>query len=514
MHAGLQAQAGLLDAHFDHVRTADQDRLGEAFVDHRLHRAQHALFFAFGVHDALRVGLGGREHRPHGQARVVHEVAQLGAIGVQILDRARGHTGLFCGLGDGRRDLLDQARIERLRDDVIRAEGQVLAGVSLRHGIVRFGFGQLGNGFHAGQLHLFRDLGGAAIERTAEDVREAQHVVDLVRVVRTARGDDAVRARGLGDFRADFRLGIGQRQDDRLRRHGLDHVGGQHAGGRATEEHVCIAHDVGQRTGRRVLRITGLVRLHLGVAAGVDHALRIDHVDVLALDAQADHHVQAGNGRSARARHGHLHVADVLADDLQAVEQRRRRDDRRAVLVIVEDGNVQAVTQLLLDVEALRRLDVFQVDPSQRRLQRGDDVDQLVRIALGQFDIEHIHAGKFFEQAALAFHHGLAGQRADVAQTQHRSAVGDHADQVAARRVLRRQRRVLLDRGTRIRHARRIRQRKITLIDQRLGRANLDLAARGGAVVFKRRAAQFGLGALVLGVRRGVVKLVVHSNES
>jgi hypothetical protein len=89
----------------------------------------------------------------------------------------------------------------------------------------------------------------------------------------------------------------------------------------------------------------------------------------------------------------------------------------------------------LLDVEALGRLDVFQVDAAQRGLHRGDDVDQLVRIALGQFDVEHVHAGKLLEQAALAFHHRLGGQRADVAQAQHGGAVGDHAHQVAARGV-------------------------------------------------------------------------------
>ncbi len=435
------------------------------------------------------------------------------AVGVQVGDRARRHAGLHRCLGHRRRDLLDQARIERLRDDVVRTEVQLLAGIGLGHGVVGLGFGQLGDGLHAGQLHCFRDLGGAAIERAAEDVREAQHVVDLVRVVRTARGDDAVRTRGLGDLGTDLRLGVGQRQDDRIGRHGLDHVGGQHAGCRAAQEHVRIAHDVGQRAGRGVLRVARLVRLHLGVAAGIDDALGVDHEHVLALDAQAHHQVQAGDGRGARARHRHLDLADLLADHLHAVEQRGRRDDRRAVLVIVEDGNVQALAQLLLDVEALRRLDVLEVDAAQRRLQRGDDVDQLVRIALGQLDVEHVHAGELLEQAALAFHHRLAGQRADVAQAEHRGAVGDHADQVGARGVLGRQRRVALDLGTRIGHARRIRQRQVALVDQRLGRADLDLAARRRAVVFERGAAQFGLGPLVECIGRGVVKLVVHIND-
>ena len=109
VHALTQAQAEAFDAMGNHRRAADQDRAGELFIHNDLHGTQHALFFTFGINNTLRVGLGRREHRAHGQARVVHEVAQLGAIGVQVLDRTRGHAGLFRSLGNRRRDLLDQA---------------------------------------------------------------------------------------------------------------------------------------------------------------------------------------------------------------------------------------------------------------------------------------------------------------------------------------------------------------------------------------------------------------------
>ena len=92
---------------------------------------------------------------------------------------------------------------------------------------------------------------------------------------------------------------------------------------------------------------------------------------------------------------------------------------------------------LLLDVEALGRLDVLEVDAAQRRLERGDDLDQLVGVLLGELDVEHVDAGELLEQAGLALHHRLAGERADVAQPQHRGAVGDDADEVRARGVAR-----------------------------------------------------------------------------
>jgi hypothetical protein len=152
----------------------------------------------------------------------------------------------------------------------------------------------------------------------------------------------------------------------------------------------------------------------------------------------------------------------------------------------MEHRDVHALAQLLLDVEALGRLDVLEVDAAQRGLQRRDDVDQLVGVVLGQLDVEHVDAGEFLEQAALAFHHRLGGQRADVAQAQHGRAVGDDAHQVAARRVLVGQRRVGLDVQAGIGHARRIGQRQVALVQQGLGRGDRDLALDGRAVVLAR----------------------------
>jgi hypothetical protein len=117
-------------------------------------------------------------------------------------------------------------------------------------------------------------------------------------------------------------------------------------------------------------------------------------------------------------------TSPILAHHLQAVEHGRADHDGGAVLVVVEDRDLHALAQLALDVEALGRLDVFEVDAAEGGLQRGDDVDQLVGVALVDLDVEHVDAGELLEQHALAFHHRLAGQRADVAQAQHGGAVG------------------------------------------------------------------------------------------
>ncbi|KEH12384.1 hypothetical protein GY15_21180 [Delftia sp. 670] len=491
-----QAQAGLGDAGLDHGGAADQDGLGQAVIDGDLGGAQHALVLAFGIGHALLVGLGSGEHRTHEHAGLVDEAGQALAVGVVVGDGAGGDAGLFGSLGHGRRDAQDQAGVEGRGDQVVGAELQLLALVGSGDFIADVLLGQCGDFAHAGQLHGFGDLGGAAVQRATEDVGEAQDVVDLVGVVRTARGHDAVRAHGLGQLGADLGFGVGQGQDDGLVGHGLDHVGSEHAGSRAAQEDVCILDGIGQGAGVRLLRVLGLGGVQATGAAFVDHALGVAHEDVFALDAQAHHHVHAGDGGGAGTGDGDLDVADLLVHQLQPVEQGGAGDDGRAVLVVMEHGDVHALGQLLLDVEALGRLDVLEVDAAQRGFERGDDLDQLVRIALGQFDVEHVDAGELLEQAALAFHHRLAGQRADVTQAQHGRAVGDDADQVAARRVFGGQRGVGLDVQAGVGHAGRIGQRQVALVGQGLGGRDGDLALVGAAMVFAGCVAQglFGVG--------------------
>src|SRR5690606_19747847 len=100
-----------------------------------------------------------------------------------VFDRAPRHTGGGSGFGHGGGDLDDQSRIEGLGDDVVGAEGKVLARIGGGHFVILLGFRQLGDGFHAGQLHFLVDDCGAGIERATENEGEAQNVVDLVGVV-------------------------------------------------------------------------------------------------------------------------------------------------------------------------------------------------------------------------------------------------------------------------------------------------------------------------------------------
>jgi proteasome lid subunit RPN8/RPN11 len=129
-----------------------------------------------------------------------------------------------------------------------------------------------------------------------------------------------------------------------------------------------------------------------------------------------------------------------------------------------------------LDVEALRRLDVLEVDAAEGRLQRRHHSIMRRGRPLVDLDVEHIDAGEFLEQDRLAFHHRLGSERPMAPRPSTRGAVGDDADEVAARRAVSRAGRpgptgsAAISSSQAARDARRIGQRQVALVAERLGR--------------------------------------------
>ena len=143
---------------------------------------------------------------------------------------------------------------------------------------------------------------------------------------------------------------------------------------------------------------------------------------------QAPGHEQLHNGDTggARAAGDHLHVLDLLAHHLQGVGQGGQHHHGGAVLIVVEDGDVAALLQLPLDLEAPGGGDVLQVDAAEGPGQQGDGVDDLVHVLAAHAQGDGVHPAEGLEQHALALHHGHTGLGADVAQAKDGGAVSDH----------------------------------------------------------------------------------------
>ena len=155
----------------------------------------------------------------------------------------------------------------------------------------------------------------------------------------------------------------------------------------------------------------------------------------LRFDADLQQQVEAGERRGARSRAHELDLADVLADDLQAVEDAGGDDDGGAMLVVVEHGDIEQRFQRLLDDEAIGGLDVFEVDAAERRPEVAHAIDEGLDVLGIDEEIDGIDVGEALEQRRLAFHHGLCRQRAEIAEAEDRGAVGDDGNEVALARI-------------------------------------------------------------------------------
>ena len=474
----------LVRHHLDAFGVAKQNRVRHAF-DLRLHGGlEHVEVGTFGEHHALRVAAGGIAELADELVVVAHHVAELVVVGVPVGNRLAGHTAFDSGLSDGDRNVREQARIQRLRNQVFLAEGEALGVVGdvhhVGHRLVREG----GNRTHGGMLHVFVDAGGTYVQGSAEDVGETDDVVHLVRIVTAARRKNQVTAARHGFFVADFGSRVRECEDDRLVGHAADHFTRQDVALRKAHEHVGALHGVFERFDVGAVGRKEGLRFGKALAVFADHALAVAHHEVFLLETQRQVESRAGASGCTRTVHHHFHVTDALARDFDGVEQARRRNDGRTVLVVVHHGDVEFGLQRVFDFEAFRSLDVFEVDAAERRGDSLHDLDELLRVFFVDFDIENVDTGVNLEQERLAFHHRLAREGADVTEAEHCGAVRNHGDEVALARVFVGEVIVLFDFQTGGGHTRRVSKSQVRLRAVRLGRHDFDLAGLTHGVIF------------------------------
>ena len=220
----------------------------------------------------------------------------------------------------------------------------------------------------------------------------------------------------------------------------------------------------------------GLPLVHAFGAALIDHALGVAEDEILRAEAGGLEKFEPGDAGGAGAVADELDVLHVAAGQLQRIHQAGGGDDRGAVLVVMEDRDVEQFAQALLDHETFRRLDILEIDAAPAFAEQLHAIDDLVGILGRHFEIDGIDVGEALEQDRLAFHHRLGRERAKIAEAQDRGAVGDHGDEIALDRVVVGEAFVLGDGEHRHRDAGRIGERQIALRRHRLGRHDFELA--------------------------------------
>ena len=196
--------------------------------------------------------------------------------------------------------------------------------------------------------------------------------------------------------------------------------------------------------------------------------------------------LDAGDRRRAGAVDHEPDLLERAAGEIEGVDQAGGGDDRGAVLIVVEHRDVHGFAQALLDHEAAGRPDVLEVDAAEGRPEQAHAVDERVDVLGVDLEVDRVDVGEALEQHRLAFHHRLGGERAEVAEAEHRRAVRDHRHEIALGGVVEHLVGVVPDRQARRRDAGRVGERQVALGGQRLGRRDLDLAGPAAAMQLER----------------------------
>ena len=195
---------------------------------------------------------------------------------------------------------------------------------------------------------------------------------------------------------------------------------------------------------------------------------------------------RACNARSAGAVEDHLYLVDRLPNHFQCIQESRTGDDCGAVLIVVEDWDFHRLLESLFDVEALRRLDVFEVNAAKRGFEQLAQPYDFVGIVGIYFEVEHVDIGEPLEQNALPFHDGFSGESSDVAEPEDCRAVADHGNQVSPRGVLESVMRILLDLKTGNGDAGSVGEAEIALRTTGFAGSNFNLSGPLPVVIIQR----------------------------
>src|SRR5215211_2232217 len=323
-------------------------------------------------------------HRVQGGWTPMHTAleARHRQAGLRALLDASCRAGLLGLVGDRFGDGGGDPLVEDGRDDVVLRE------VFCRD--------HAGNRLGGGELHRLVYLTGPDVEGAPEDTWEAKDVVDLVRVVAASRGDDPRFPHG--DLGSYLRIRVGHGEDDRVLVHALDVLYGEHVRRREPEEEVGPGDAVGEVAGPP-LGIGVLGEPPLGLvevlAPLVNDALGVAADDILC--ARRHHDLGACYPRGADAVHDHAEALHLFSHDLEGVDQGRQHHYRRAVLVVVEDGDVKLFLQALFDLEAPRGRDILQVYAAEGRRKILYGLDYGVRILGVEADRERVDVRELLE---------------------------------------------------------------------------------------------------------------------
>src|SRR5262249_21143776 len=175
-----------------------------------------------------------------------------------------------------------------------------------------------------------------------------------------------------------------------------------------------------------------LHEIHPDCPPTMERAVLVDTDDVT--DSAREKDFDRRCSRRSDAGDDHSQLLWTLTNDPKGVQQRRQDNHGGPMLIIVEDRDLEVLTEPLFDLEAAWRGDVLEVDAPEDRGEQLHGLNDLVAVLGGQADREGVDAGKLLEEHRLAFHHRQRRLGTVVAQTDDRSAGGHDGYRVVLHR--------------------------------------------------------------------------------
>ena len=172
------------------------------------------------------------------------------------------------------------------------------------------------------------------------------------------------------------------------------------------------------------------VLVGLGAVAALVKGAELVHRNDVPGPGGHQHLDDGGAGRAGPVQDD-VHILHLFVHHPQSVDESGGDHDGGAVLVVVKDRDVQLLFQSLLDLKALGALDVLQVDAAKGGGDGPAGRDDAGSVGGVDADGEGVHPAELLEQHRFALHHRQSRLGADVAQAQHRRAVGDDGHHVA-----------------------------------------------------------------------------------
>ena len=198
------------------VGVAQQDRLADAFnlsLNGSLH---HGGVTTFSKHYALWVLAGGVVQLACEFRLLSQQLHEALFVSIPVGNCATCYATLDSSFCYGSTYLGDESWVDRFRDEIVRAKGEVVYMINVVHNIGHWLLGQVGDSMYGSHLHFFVDSLGMNVEGTAEDIGETNYVVNLVGVVAASGRHQHVGAACHRIFITNLWHGVCQRKHDGL----------------------------------------------------------------------------------------------------------------------------------------------------------------------------------------------------------------------------------------------------------------------------------------------------------